>query len=96
MLLLFGLHKVSVYNCYDQLPGKKNKTLIRITLRVLSTNRQKIPAGNSTYAHAHDFTVSNELLLPILKAFIPQYVTITDDRLSCVKRTLNIFKSPVI
>jgi hypothetical protein len=39
---------------------------------VLSTYQEKIPARNATYAHAQDFAASDELLLAILKAFIPQ------------------------
>jgi hypothetical protein len=39
---------------------------------VLSAYQEKIPARNGIYAHAQDFLASDELLLSILKAFIPQ------------------------
>jgi hypothetical protein len=39
---------------------------------VLSAYQEKIPARNAIYAHAQDFAASDELLLAILKAFIPQ------------------------
>jgi hypothetical protein len=39
---------------------------------LLSTGQEKIPARNSIYAHAQGFAVSDELLLAILKAFVPQ------------------------
>jgi hypothetical protein len=39
---------------------------------VLSAYQEKIPARNAIYAHAQDFEASDELLLAILKAFIPQ------------------------
>jgi hypothetical protein len=39
---------------------------------VLSTYQKKIPARNAIYVHAQDFAASDELLLAILKAFIPQ------------------------
>jgi hypothetical protein len=39
---------------------------------VLSAYKEKIPARNAIYAHAQDFAASDELLLAILKAFIPQ------------------------
>jgi hypothetical protein len=34
--------------------------------------RRKITARNAIYAHAQDFSAGDELLLAILKAFIPQ------------------------
>jgi hypothetical protein len=37
-----------------------------------STDQEKIPSRNSIYAHEQDFTMSDELLLAILKAFVPQ------------------------
>jgi hypothetical protein len=40
-------------------------------LFILSAYQEKIPAGNAIYAHAQDFAASDELLLAILKAFIP-------------------------
>jgi hypothetical protein len=40
--------------------------------KLLSAYQEKIPARNSIYAHAQDFAASDELLLVILKAFIPQ------------------------
>jgi hypothetical protein len=38
---------------------------------LLSTNQEKIPARNLIYTHAQDFAVSDELLLAMLKAFVP-------------------------
>jgi hypothetical protein len=38
------------------------------TVRIPGEN----PARNATYAHAQDFAASDELLLAILKAFVPQ------------------------
>jgi hypothetical protein len=38
---------------------------------VLSAYQEKIPARNAIYAHAQDFAAGDELLLAILKAFIP-------------------------
>jgi hypothetical protein len=40
--------------------------------KVQSAHQEKIPARNAMYAHAQDFAASDELLLAILKAFIPQ------------------------
>jgi hypothetical protein len=40
--------------------------------QILSAYQEKIPASNAIYAHAQVFAVSDELLLAILKAFIPQ------------------------
>jgi hypothetical protein len=39
---------------------------------VLSAYQEKIPARNAIYAHAQYFSAGDELLLAILKAFIPQ------------------------
>jgi hypothetical protein len=39
---------------------------------LLSAHQEKIPARNAIYAHAQDFSAGDELLLAILKAFIPQ------------------------
>jgi hypothetical protein len=44
----------------------------RPALTLLSAYQEKIPARNEIYAHAQDFASSDELLLAILKAFIPQ------------------------
>jgi hypothetical protein len=44
----------------------------RWPLRLLSTYQEKIPARSAIYAHAQDFAARDELLLAILKAFIPQ------------------------
>jgi hypothetical protein len=41
-------------------------------LLILSAYKENIPARNGIYAHAQDFAASDELLLAILKAFIPQ------------------------
>jgi hypothetical protein len=38
----------------------------------LSAYQEKIPSRNAIYVHAQDFIASDELLLAILKAFIPQ------------------------
>jgi hypothetical protein len=38
----------------------------------LSTGQEKIPTRNSIYVPAQGVTVSDELLLAILKAFVPQ------------------------
>jgi hypothetical protein len=38
---------------------------------VLSAYQEKIPARNAIYAHAQDFSAGDELLLAILKTFIP-------------------------
>jgi hypothetical protein len=52
---------------------------------VLSVYQEKSPARNAIYAHAQDFSAGDELLLAILKAFIPQLLNkTTDSRLSCV------------
>jgi hypothetical protein len=40
-------------------------------LKVLSAQQEKIPARNAIYANAQDFSPGDELLLAILKAFIP-------------------------
>jgi hypothetical protein len=40
-------------------------------VHLLSAYQEKIPARNAIYAHAQDFVTSDELLLAILKAFIP-------------------------
>jgi hypothetical protein len=45
---------------------------ILVSYTVLSAYREKIPARNAIYAHAQDFSASDELVLAILKAFIPQ------------------------
>jgi hypothetical protein len=39
---------------------------------LLSAYQEKVLASNAIYAHAQDFAASDELLLAILKAFIPQ------------------------
>jgi hypothetical protein len=39
---------------------------------LLSAYEEKIPAKNAIYAHAQVFAASDELLLAILKTFIPQ------------------------
>jgi hypothetical protein len=51
--------------------GKK-RAASYVTMPVLSTYQEKIPARNATYAHAQDFAASDELLLAILEAFFPQ------------------------
>jgi hypothetical protein len=50
---------------------------------VLSAYQEKIPARNSIYTHAQDFSAGDELLLAILKAFIPQPLN-KQQSLSCV------------
>jgi hypothetical protein len=39
---------------------------------LLSAYQEKVPDRNAVYAHAQDFSAGDELLLVILKAFIPQ------------------------
>jgi hypothetical protein len=41
-------------------------------INVLSAYQDKIPARYVVYAHAQDIAASDELLLAIMKAFIPQ------------------------
>jgi hypothetical protein len=41
-------------------------------VNLLSAYQEKIPARNAIYAHAQDIAAGDELLLAILKAFIPQ------------------------
>jgi hypothetical protein len=43
-----------------------SKTFVQFAFQV------KVPARNSIYMHPQDFTVSDELILTILKAFVPQ------------------------
>jgi hypothetical protein len=40
--------------------------------QVQSAYEEKIPDRNGIYAHAQDFAASDELLLAIMKVFIPQ------------------------
>jgi hypothetical protein len=40
-----------------------------ILYNILSTDEEMIPARNAIEAHAQDFVVVDEVLLPILKAF---------------------------
>jgi hypothetical protein len=42
-----------------------------IKASLLSAYQEKIPARNAIYARAQDFSAGDELLLAILKAFIP-------------------------
>jgi hypothetical protein len=46
--------------------------LVVVAVVVQSAYQENIPVRNAIYAHAQDFTASDELLLAILKAFIPQ------------------------
>jgi hypothetical protein len=46
--------------------------LQRRTTQDTSAYQDKIPATNAIYAHAQDFSEGDELLLAILKAFVPQ------------------------
>jgi hypothetical protein len=41
-------------------------------IKLLSTSYEINPTRNSIYAHAQDFAMSGELLLAILKAFVPE------------------------
>jgi hypothetical protein len=41
-------------------------------LDIESAHQEKIPARNAMYAQEQDFAASDDLLLAILKAFIPQ------------------------
>jgi hypothetical protein len=43
-----------------------------MNLCVQSADQEIIPASNAIYAHAQDFSAGDELLLAIMKAFIPQ------------------------
>jgi hypothetical protein len=43
-----------------------------MSISVLFAYQEKISARNAIYAHAQDFSAGDELLLAILKAFIPQ------------------------
>jgi hypothetical protein len=60
---------------------------------VQSTCHEKIPARNYIYAHEQDFAMSDDLLLAILKAFVPQ---VNKQWAFICLRTVDIFKSPVI
>jgi hypothetical protein len=53
-------------------------------VQILSAYQEKIPARNAIYAHAQDFSTGDEMLLAILKAFIPQPLNKQDNRLPCV------------
>jgi hypothetical protein len=52
--------------------GLKVKAVCSSEIVVLSAYQEKIPARNAIYAHAQDFSAGDEMLLAILKAFIPQ------------------------
>jgi hypothetical protein len=54
------------------LPAKRIEKLYTGTL-VQPTDHEKVPA-RIPYTHAQDFAISDELLLAILKAFIPRQV----------------------
>jgi hypothetical protein len=43
-----------------------------LTQQLVSTDHEKISARNVLHAHAQDFAMSDELLLAILKVFVPQ------------------------
>jgi hypothetical protein len=47
-------------------------TAFKVVTQIQSAYQEKIPARNAIYAHAQDFLAGDELLLAILKAFIPQ------------------------
>jgi hypothetical protein len=49
--------------------------VLELVIHVQSAYQEKIPATNAIYAHAQDFSAGDELLLAILKAFIPQPLT---------------------
>jgi hypothetical protein len=49
-----------------------SKTQGTTGVKLLSAYQEKIRARNAIHAHAQDFATSDELLLAILKAFIPQ------------------------
>jgi hypothetical protein len=53
---------------------------------ILSAYREKIHARNAIYAHAQDFSAGDELLLAILKAFIP--VTLNKQQANRLARVL--------
>jgi hypothetical protein len=46
-------------------------SLVSNNKTILSAYQEKVRARNAIYAHAQDFAASDELLLAILKAFIP-------------------------
>jgi hypothetical protein len=43
-----------------------------VIIYLLAAVHEKVPAKNAIYAHAQDVAASDELLLAILKTFIPQ------------------------
>jgi hypothetical protein len=45
--------------------------LSETSIYILSAYQEKIPARNAMFAHAQDFSAGDELLLAILKTFIP-------------------------
>jgi hypothetical protein len=55
-------------------PETSQVLLHKNKMNLQSAYQEKIPARNAIYAHAQDFAASYELLLAILKAFIPQPV----------------------
>jgi hypothetical protein len=67
-------HWVETNDQLNASPGSPSRrsALDVMTKRILSAYQEKIPARNATYAHAQDFSAGDELLLAILKAFIPQ------------------------
>jgi hypothetical protein len=52
--------------------GLSSHQSVCVCVCVLSAYQEKIPARIAIYAHAQDFSAGDELLLAILKAFIPQ------------------------
>jgi hypothetical protein len=54
-------------------PGAGHQEILNCV--VLSAYQEKIPATNAIYEHAQDFLAGDEMLLAILKAFIPQPLT---------------------
>jgi hypothetical protein len=65
--------KLRVSSCFRkaEVDGAICITVCKTRQDVLSAYQEKIPARNAIYAHAQDFAASDELLLAILKVFIP-------------------------
>jgi hypothetical protein len=73
MNLFFGLFERDVLHASAQNDRTfvNDSALCREAILVLSAYQEKIPARNAIYALAQDFSAGDELLLAILKAFIP-------------------------
>jgi hypothetical protein len=71
-VMAISFQKNSAGRCFLALESNGKTILCRGKEKVLSAYQEKIPARNAIYAHAQDFSARDELLLAILKAFIPQ------------------------